>query len=117
MVPVLDWLLKLQHKDTHGYAGCKKLIRLLESQGHELRRPFADYLRDGIYELRILTGRKQYRILYSFEGKNIALLSHALSKEAKVPKVDIERAIERRDRYRDNRNSHTSFGEGPDEKD
>jgi len=28
-------------------------IDLLDEEGAELRRPYADYLRDGIYELRV----------------------------------------------------------------
>ena len=39
-------------------------IALLAESGHELRRPHADYLRDGIYELRVAHKPIQYRILY-----------------------------------------------------
>jgi hypothetical protein len=34
--------------------------------GHELRRPEADFLRDGVYELRISLNHIQYRLLYCF---------------------------------------------------
>jgi hypothetical protein len=34
-----------------------------------LRRPHADYLEDGIYELRWRNGTVQYRILYFFHGR------------------------------------------------
>jgi hypothetical protein len=34
--------------------------------GHELRRPEADFLRDGIYELRASLGGVHHRILYFF---------------------------------------------------
>jgi hypothetical protein len=34
-----------------------------------------------------------YRILYFFHGRNLAILGHALTKEDKVPKTGIERAI------------------------
>ena len=64
--------------------------------GHELRRPLADMLRDGIYELRIRKGRVNFRILYFFHGRNLAVLGHALTKEAEVPDTDIERAIRRK---------------------
>ena len=37
-----------------------------------------------------------YRILYFFHGRNLAILGHALTKEEKVPKADIERAIQRK---------------------
>ena len=75
--------------------------------GHELRRPEADYLRDGVYELRARLGRVNYRILYFFHGANVAVLAHAITKEADVPAVDINRAIERRRRYEQNPERHT----------
>ena len=49
-VPVLDWLDALPLKALNK---CRVRIERLRELGHELRRPEADYLRDGIYELRI----------------------------------------------------------------
>jgi hypothetical protein len=43
-------------------------IERLRDLGHELRRPEADYLRDGIYELRVGLGSVNHRMLYSFTG-------------------------------------------------
>ena len=68
-IPVLDWLKELKQKDRQGYAKCVARIRMLSQLGHELRRPLADYLDQGIYELRIRRGRVNYRILYFFTGK------------------------------------------------
>lgn len=51
-VPALDWLKTLLKKDRKGYANCVARIQLLADSGYELRRPAADFLRDGIYELR-----------------------------------------------------------------
>lgn len=92
-VPVLEWLRGLQRRDRKAYAKCVARIRRLASLGHELRRPEANFLRDGIYELRAKTGRVNYRILYFFHGRNVAILGHALAKEDKVPDADIMRAI------------------------
>ena len=39
-------------------------MRLLAAFGHELHRPIADSLRDGIYELRASHQGIPYRILY-----------------------------------------------------
>jgi phage-related protein len=75
--------------------------------GHELRRPLADFLRDGVYELRIRKGRVNYRILYFFHGRNLAILGHALTKEDKVPKIDIERAIRRKKEFEADPQAHT----------
>jgi hypothetical protein len=47
--PFFDWLSKLSPKVQ---AKCLSRLERLRESGHELRRPEADYLRDGIYELR-----------------------------------------------------------------
>ena len=75
--------------------------------GHELRRPAADYLRDGIYELRAKQGHVQYRLLYFFRGRQVAILAHSLTKEDKIPAVDIERAIKRKKLFEANPKQHT----------
>jgi phage-related protein len=95
-VPVLDWLKKLRRSDQRAYESCVAAIGRLAEFGHELRRPLADILGDGIHELRIRKGRVNYRILYFFHGRNIAILGHALTKEDKVPNADVERAIRRK---------------------
>jgi len=95
-VPVLVWLRALHRRDRRAYAACIARIQRLAAIGHALRRPEADYLRDGIYELRVRRGRVQYRILYFFHGQRLAVLAHALTKEGQVPPADIERAIRRK---------------------
>ena len=64
--------------------------------GYELRPPEADLLRDGIYELRARLGTVNYRILYFFHGRNVAVLAHAITKEHEIPNLEINRAIERK---------------------
>jgi phage-related protein len=63
-VPVLAWLQELAASNRRAAAACIAKLRLLAAFGHELRRPNADYLRDGIYELRVRRGKVNYRILY-----------------------------------------------------
>ena len=77
-VPVRDWLDTLPSKVQDKFAA---RTRLLKQMGHSLRRPIADYLRNGIYELRVRVGRKNHRILYFFHGRNIIVLSNGLTKE------------------------------------
>ncbi len=105
--PVLEWLKVMIKKDRKGYANCVAKIQQLASAGYELRRPAADYLRDGIYELRAKHIHIQYRILYFFDGQNIAILAHAITKDTdRVPVVDIERAIARKRQFEENPNVH-----------
>ncbi len=107
-IPVLQWLQALLKQDRKGYANCIARIEQLAASGYELRRPAADYLRDGIYELRAKHVNVQYRILYFFYGQNVAILAHAMVKsDSEVPDVDIERAIRRKMLLEDDINLHT----------
>jgi len=94
--PVREWLRDLRERDSRGHEKCTARIRLLEEHGYELRRPLADSLRDGIRELRVRRGNVQYRLLYFFRGRNVAVLACAFQKEEEVPDVEIDRAIERK---------------------
>jgi phage-related protein len=106
-VPVRDWLLELRGKNVRGFAKCVDKIGLLNEQGHELRRPHADMLRDGVYELRARSGNVNYRILYFFHGQSVAVLAHSLTKESKVPKNDIERAMRRMEAFEKDPEGHS----------
>jgi len=92
-VPLLQWLdaqpIKVQAK-------CAERIDRLGEMGHELRRPEADFLRDGIYELRASYRGVRYRMLYFFTGKAVVVISHGLAKEREVPSREIDRAARRK---------------------
>jgi len=103
-VPILEWLDVLPPKVV---AKCRVRIERLRELGHELRRPEADLLRDGIHELRIGFQGQNYRMLYFFHGNVAAILSHGLVKERAVPPVEIDRAVERKKRFSMNPTKHT----------
>jgi phage-related protein len=72
----------------------------LRLQGPNLPRPYADFLRDGIHELRIKVTGDQVRVLYFFiHGKAIVLTHSFVKRQSKVPKQEIERAIMCREDY------------------
>jgi hypothetical protein len=106
-VPVLEWLRDLGEENLKAWANCRARIALLTVFGHELRRPAADFLRDGIYELRAKQGHVQYRILYFFHGRNVAILAHSLTKEDAIPTIDIDRALKRKRQFETNPEEHT----------
>jgi phage-related protein len=110
-VPVLDWLKRIRRTDQRAYETCVAAIERLADFGHELRRPLADFVRDGIYELRVRKGRVKYRILYFFHGRGLAILGHALTKEDNVPKADIERALKRKKAFEAHPVKHTYLEE------
>lgn len=92
-VPLLQWLEGLP---TKVQAKCTERIDRLGELGHELRRPEADFLRDGIYELRASYRGVHHRILYFFVGKRVVVVSHGLTKKREVPPREIDRALERK---------------------
>jgi len=102
--PVLEWLDALPPKAQDK---CRVKIERLQDMGHELRRPEADLLRDGIYELRVGLQGINYRILYFFHGKVAAVLAHGLVKDRVVPPRAIDEAIKRKQRYEQDPGAHT----------
>ncbi len=105
--PVVAWLQALRKSDAVAYAKCVAVIERLAEAGYELRRPTADMLRDGIYELRARRGHVNYRLLYFFHGRNVAIVAHALTKEDVVPFADIERALARKRTFEASPVDHT----------
>ena len=61
-----------------------------------MRRPVADLLQDGVYELRPKNGKVNYRMLYFFCGPSIACITHGFTKEKEVPANEIATAIARK---------------------
>ena len=103
-VPIRDWL---DGQNVKVRTKCLARLARLEELGHELRRPEADHLRDGIYELRAAHQRIQYRILYFFSGKDFVVVSHGVQKERQVPSMEIDRAIQRKNRFQMDPAAHT----------
>jgi putative component of toxin-antitoxin plasmid stabilization module len=95
-VPVLEFLA-----DIPSRAKVKVIARIerLGELGHELRRPEADYLGEGIHELRTRLGHVNYRVLYFFHGKVAAVLACGLTKEERVPPAEVERAKMRKAKF------------------
>lgn len=88
--PVKEFINSLPIKDQ---AKIFAYIAELKEQGHNLRRPLADYLESGIYELR----PKNNRLFYFFFLKNNAILVHAIKKKSdKIPRHDLELCIKRK---------------------
>jgi len=103
--PLLVWLNDLPEKARFK---CLGRLRLLAHERHQLRRPAADYPRDGIYELRARESRVQYRMLHFFHGHFSIVVSHGFTKrEAAVPPTEIERALRRKIAFESDPPGHT----------
>ena len=93
--PLVTWL---DEQNSKVQDKCLVKIERLSELGYELRRPEADFLRDGIYELRVRHRRINYRMLYFFHER-MAVISHGLTKEGVVPDADIDLALTRKTRF------------------
>lgn len=68
-------------------------ISELKKQGYNLRRPMADYIGEGIYELR----PRDNRIFYFFFLRENIMILHAIKKKTdKIPINDLELCIKRK---------------------
>jgi len=91
--PVDDFLDTLDKKSRAKVAAH---LSLLEEQGPNLKRPYADVVRGKIRELRIHQSSNQYRILFFFQARYQIVLVHAFSKKThQLKEKDIELAERR----------------------
>lgn len=111
-VPFDAWLATIAEpgKSQNRVAAVKlaAALRRLAAHGHELRRPTAAPLRDGVYELRVRVGNLNYRALYFFAGRSIAVMAHGCTKETALDEADIDRAVTRREAYKTAALAHTA---------
>jgi len=103
-VPLLEWFAGLPPRAQDK---CRVRLERLAELGHELRRPEADLLRDGIHELRVGLQGIHYRMLYFFHGRGAVVVSHGLVKERAVPPREIDLACRRRARFAADPGRHT----------
>ncbi len=85
-----DFLQSLNDKEV------KKLDYLLSLLASEkvLSKKVVKYIRDDIYELRMLYNGNIYRIFFIFDGNNIVVLFNGFQKKSqKTPKKEIEKAL------------------------
>ncbi len=101
--PLLTWMNGVPAKVRDK---CIVRIERLAELGHELRRPEADLLRDGIHELRVRHQDVHYRLLYFFHQQR-AVVTHGLTKEGQVPDREIELAIRRKAAFEAAPETHT----------
>lgn len=82
-------------------------VERLREMGHELRRPEADYLRDGIHELRASSHGVNYRVLYFFQGRLAAVVAQGIVKDRRVPDREIDMAVKCKKRFELNPLKHS----------
>jgi phage-related protein len=95
--PTLEFV---QEQEKQERVLIERMFGLLEEYGNNLRRPYVDYLEDGLYELRVKVARKQYRFIYFFHNRRIIVVTHGfLKKGGSVPEGEIGKAKDYRTIY------------------
>ena len=88
--PVEEFIGDLTEKER---AKVRAYVKILKEFGHNIRRPIADYLGEGIYELR----PQAHRVFYFFFMKDSVVLLHILRKKTdKIPFSDFHLCIKRK---------------------
>ena len=96
-VPVISYLDTL---DVKMAAKVVWTIQLFQEMGADLRLPYSEYLKDGIYELRAKQGSNISRVMYFFIVGNKAVLTHGFTKKTqKTPSKEIKLAMKYREDY------------------
>ena len=91
--PVQEWLSGLEAKEE---ARVRRALALLETYGTQLVMPYARHLRGKLWELRITSGRRDYRVLYAaVAGQRFILLDAFSKKTAKTPARELENSEQR----------------------
>ena len=103
-VPIKEWLDGLGAEPR---ARCVVRLDMLQEHGSGLRRPIAENIGGGLYELRVRVGRVNLRMLYFFHGRAAAVVSHGFSKERKIPPREIAAALGRMRKFREDPGRHT----------
>ena len=112
-VPMIDWL---DQQSAYAQDRCIDRLKKLSSYGHDLRRPLAALLREGIYEIRVRENKVRLRMLYFFSGREIVVVTHGIKKKtAEVSQIEINRALEKKKMYQANPEAHTFNWESDNE--
>jgi phage-related protein len=78
--------------DVNHQAKTKRWFKALATLGPEMPEDYGKYLRDGIWELRVIILHHQHRFLYFFKGSVIVVTNAFLKRSDEVPDTEIERA-------------------------
>jgi len=107
-VPIAEWTEGLPKKPR---AKCFEWMKRLITFGRGLHTPYAENLRDGIYELRVRYQSINYRMLYFFHGNTAVVLTHGFTIEREVPDKEIEKALKLRKKFEADPKTHTFYWE------
>ena len=81
----------------------RRALLLFETEDR-IPRHYISYIRDGVYELRVTYGNKEFRLFFIYDGDTIVVLFNCYTKKTKkAPKREIDKAIRLKEEYRNER--------------
>jgi phage-related protein len=87
----------------------KKIYYVLDmlSVQERISRKFVRYIRNGIYEIRIMHESNIYRLFFIFDEGNIIVLFNGFQKKTQeTPETEIQRALKIKDEYYEYKQNH-----------
>ncbi len=103
-IPLVEWFNTLS---SRGLAKCRAKIERLSRWGQELREPDSDYLRDGIYGLRVGLEGTNYRMLYFFYERTAVIINTRIIKESTVSLKEMDIDVDQKRKFEENPYGHT----------
>ena len=92
-IPVKEFIEALNIKER---AKVARTVDLLEEFGINLGMPYAEYVEEDLWELRVRFANNRYRIIYFLNtGQKFILLHGFIKKTQKMPKKEIKVAKQR----------------------
>lgn len=79
----------------------RRALLLFETEDR-VPRHYINY--DGVYEFRVTYGNKEFRLFFIYDGDTIVVLFNCYTKKSqKAPKREIDKAINLKEEYRNER--------------
>jgi hypothetical protein len=95
--PAWEWLAELV---PDARSKCLLALRSLARSGPALRRPRADRVLPGMYELRIKHRGLNLRLLYFFHRRTVVVIVGGFAKQqSRIPLQELRAAVDRRTRF------------------
>lgn len=102
--PAWEWLAAIT---PEGRAKCVRVLLLLAEEGFGLRRPYADFVLPGLYELRTKHRGLNLRLLFFFHRRTVVVIVGGFVKQqSQIPLAELRSALDRRTRFESDPAAH-----------
>ncbi len=92
-----DFMLKLTENER---TKIKRALLLFETED-KIPRHYISYIRDGLFEFRVTSGNKEFRMFYIYDGDKMVILFNCfIKKSTKTPKKEIDKGLKLMEEYK-----------------